>query len=168
MKRESGPVVGEEAKMPGKSNLVFQVLDDARRAEIHSAALEVLERVGVEIRNEAALEVARTAGAFVEGTRVRFPPALVEKCIRSAPSRVVLSDRHGRRTMMLEGDRFYFGPGPTATYTIDPLTGDRKIPSLADTQQASRVIDALPNIDFQMDFGSIGDVDARIMDVCAF
>jgi len=42
------------------------------------------------------------------------------------------------------------------------------VPDLADTQRASRVMDALPNIDFQMDFGSIGDVDARIMDVHAF
>jgi len=29
-------------------------------------------------------------------------------------------------------------------------------------------MDALPNIDFQMDFGSIGDVDAKLMDVHAF
>lgn len=151
-----------------KSNLGFRLFTDAQRAELHSAAMEVLERVGVEIHSDQALEVAKSAGAYVEGNRVRFPAALVEKCIRSAPSRVVLCDRDGNRKMMLEGDRFYFGPGPTTIYTIDPLTGERKVPGLADTQRASRVMDALPNIDFQMDFGSIGGVDARIMDVHAF
>jgi trimethylamine--corrinoid protein Co-methyltransferase len=151
-----------------KSNLGFRVLSDAQRAELHSAALEVLERVGVEIHGEQALEVAKQAGAYVEGSRARFPAALVEKCIRSAPSRVVLCDRYGNRTMMLEGERFYYGAGPTAIYTIDPFTGERRIPGIEDTRRASRVIDALPNIDFQMDFGSIGDVDPRFMDVHAF
>ncbi len=151
-----------------KSNLGFRVFTHEQCEELHSAALETLERVGVEIHSEEALEVARRAGASVEGSRVKFPAALVEKSIRSAPSRVVLCARHGARTMMLEGTRFYFGPGPTAIYTIDPLTGERKIPGVADTRRASRVMDALPNIDFQMDFGSIGDVDPRVMDVHAF
>ncbi len=151
-----------------KSNLGFRVFSDAQRAELHSAAMEVLARVGVEIHSEPALEVAKSAGAYVDGSRVRFPAALVEKCIRSAPSRVVLCDRDGNRKLMLEGERFYFGAGPTAIYTIDPITGERKIPGVADTRRASRVMDALPNIDFQMDFGSIGDVDAKLMDVYAF
>ena len=150
------------------SNLGFRVFSDAERQELHSAALEVLERVGVEIHSERALEVARRAGAYVEGNRARFPAALVDKCIRSAPSRVVLCDRNGERKLMLEAGRFYFGPGPTTIYTIDPVNGERKIPGLSDTQRASRVMDALPNIDFQMDFGSIGDVDAKLMDVHAF
>jgi len=29
---------------------------------------------------------------------------------------------------MLEAGRFYFGPGPTTIYTIDPVNGERKIP----------------------------------------
>ena len=154
--------------MLNRSNLGFRVFTEQQCRELHSAAMEVLERVGVEIHSDRALDVAKTAGAYVEGNRVKFPAALVEKCIRSAPSRVVLCDRDGDRTMMLEGGRFYFGPGPTTIYTIDPVTGERKVPGLADTRRASRVMDALPNIDFQMDFGSIGDVDARIMDVHAF
>lgn len=146
----------------------LRVFNDAQRGELHSAALEVLERVGVEIRNERALGVAARAGAYVDGTRVRFPAALVEKCIRSAPSRVVLCDREGHRKLMLERYNFYFGPGATTTYTIDPVTGERRAPRVADTTRASRVIDALPNIDFQMDFGGLSDVDPSIMDLCAF
>lgn len=150
------------------STLNFRVFTEQQCQELHSAALEVLERVGVEIHSERGLEVARKAGAYVEGNRVKFPPALVEKCIRSAPSRVVLSDREGQRKMMLEGNRFYFGPGPTTTYTRDPLTGERKVPSIEDTNRASRVMDALPNIDFQMDFGTVRDVKTEILDVYTF
>lgn len=151
-----------------KSNLNFQVLTEQQCQELHSAAVEILERVGVEIHSEKALEVAKKAGAYVEGNRVKFPAALVEKCIRSAPSRVVLCDREGNRKMMLEGNRFYFGPGPTTSYTIDPFNGERKVPALEDTCRASRVMDSLPNIDFQMDFGTIRDVETKILDVYAF
>ena len=69
-----------------KSNLGFHIFTDAQRAELHSAAMEVLESVGVEIHSDQALEVAKSAGAYVEGNRVRFPAALVETCIRSTPS----------------------------------------------------------------------------------
>lgn len=154
--------------MDNKSNLGFRVLDDRQRADIHGAVLETLQRVGVEVHSERALDVARRAGAQVEGNRVKFPPALVEKSIRSAPSRLVLCDRHGVRRITLQAGRFHFGAGPTAIYTIDPVTGERRIPGVDDTRRASRVMDALPNIDFQMDFGSIGDVDASVMDVHAF
>lgn len=150
------------------STLHFRVFTEQQCQELHSAALEILERVGVEMHSERALEVAKKAGAYVEGKRVKFPAALVEKCIRSAPSRVVLCDRDGNRKMMLEGNRFYYGPGPTVTYTIDPITGERKVPEYADTCRASRVMDALPNIDYQMDFGTIRDVETKILDVYAF
>lgn len=150
------------------STVNFKVFTQQQCQELHSAALEILERVGVEMHSEKALEMAKKAGAYVEGNRVKFPAALVEKCIRSAPSRVVLCDREGNRKMKLEGNRFYFGPGPTVTYTIDPFSGERKVPALEDTCRASRVMDALPNIDFQMDFGTIRDVETKILDVYAF
>jgi len=150
------------------SSLQFRVFSEEQCQELHSAALEILARVGVEMHSEKALAVAKKAGALVDGNRVRFPASLVEKCIRSAPSRVVLCDRDGGRKMMLEGNRFYYGPGPTVTYTIDPFTGERKVPALEDTRRASRVMDALPNIDFQMDFGTIRDVDIHTLDVHAF
>jgi len=150
------------------STVNFKVFTQQQCQDIHYAALEILERVGVVMHSERALEVARKAGCYVDGNRVKFPGALVEKCIRSAPSRVVLCDREGNRKMKLEGNRFYFGPGPTVTYTIDPFSGERKIPALEDTCRASRVMDALPNIDFQMDFGTIRDVETRTLDVYAF
>jgi len=150
------------------SKVNFRVFTKQQCQEIHFAALEVLERVGVEMHSARALEIAKKAGAYVEGNRVKFPAALVEKCIRSAPSRVVLCDREGNRKMMLEDNRFYFGPGPTTIYTIDPFTGKRKVPVLKDTCLASRVMDALPNIDYQMDFGTISDVESKILDVYAF
>jgi trimethylamine--corrinoid protein Co-methyltransferase len=150
------------------SSLSFRVFTEQQCEEIHSATLEVLEKVGVEMHHPKALEVLKKAGCYVDGERVKIPAALVERCIRNAPSRVVLCNREGESKMFLEGSRFYFGPGPTANYTIDPFTGERRHPGISDTCRASRVMDSLQNIDFQMDFGTARDVDDKKSDVYMF
>lgn len=74
--------------------LRLRVLTPEQCAEIHHATLEILEDVGVLVHDDPALETLRRGGAFVDGNRVRFPSALVEKAVHSAPSRVVLCDRN--------------------------------------------------------------------------
>jgi len=150
------------------SSLYFRVFSEEQCAEIHSATLEVLERVGVEVKYQPAVDILKKAGAYVNGTRVKFPPALVEKSIRSAPSRVVLCNREGRRTLYLEDNKFHFGPGPTVNYTLDPFTGKRRLVEIADTRRASLVMDALPNIAYQMDFGTARDVKTDKSDIYMF
>ena len=150
------------------SSLFFRVFTEEQCKEIHAATLEVLERVGVEIKYSPALETLKKAGAYVDGSRVKFSSALVEKCIRSAPSRVVLCDREGNRTMFLEGNKSYFGPGPTVNYILDPFTGERRHPTIEDTCRASKVMDALPNLDYQMDFGTARDVKTELADLYMF
>ena len=147
------------------SSLFFRVFTEEQCQEIHSATLEVLERVGVEIKYPKAIEILKKAGAYVEGTRVKFPPALVERCIRSAPSRVVLCDRDGKRTMFLENNNSYFGPGPSVNYTLDPFSDERKLVEISDTERAAKTMDALPNIDYLMDFGTARDVNTETADI---
>src|SRR5690606_34207153 len=103
-----------------------------------------------------------------DGNRVRFPSRLVEWAVRSAPSRVVISDRNGKRSMFLEGNNVYYGPGPTNTFTLDPFTGERRRPQKSDTVRAGIVCDALPNIDYAMDLGTPMDVTSTLADVHAF
>ena len=150
------------------SSLSLSVFTEQQKDEIHSAVLEVLEDVGIEVHSAKALEVFKKGGAFVSGNRVRIPPAMVEKAIRSAPSRVVLSNRLGERKLFLENNNFYYGAGPTVVYTLDPFTGEHRESLIEDTAMASLVMDALDNIDYQMDFGSSADVRHNIMDVYAF
>lgn len=147
------------------ASLYFKVFTEEQCKEIHSATLEVLERVGVEIKYPKAIEILKKAGAYIDGTRVKFPPSLVEKCIRSAPSRVVLCDREGRRKIFLENNNSYFGPGPTVNYTLDPFTNERRLVEIEDTRRAAITMDALPNIDYLMDFGTARDVKTEAADI---
>ncbi len=145
--------------------LQFGIFTDAQCQEIHNATLEVMESVGAIVYDEEAIETLRKGGAYVDGNRVYFPPALVEWAIRTAPSRIVLCDRNGNRKMFLEDHKTYFGPGPTNTYTLDPYTGEKRFPKISDTYRAAKVIDALANIDFQMDMGTARDVPTDVADV---
>jgi trimethylamine--corrinoid protein Co-methyltransferase len=157
MKKRSNYAVNE--------TLQFRVFTESQCQEIHNATLEVMESVGAVFHDEEALALLKKAGAYVDGERVRFPAGLVEWAIRTAPSRIVLCDRNGGRKVFLEDHKTYFGPGPTNTYTLDPFTGEKRFPEISDSFRASKVIDALPNIDYQMDMGTPRNVPTDVSDI---
>lgn len=143
----------------------FRLLSDAQIEEIHYATLEILSSVGANIYDEEAREILKKGGCYVDGINVKFPPALVEWAIRTAPSRIVLCDRNGNRKLFLEGHKTYFGPGPTNTYHRDPFTGERRYPRKSDSARVALVCDALDNIDFLEDLGTPRDVNPKIADI---
>jgi len=147
---------------------VFNMLSEEQQNEIYQAAIEILERTGAVVHDKEALELFEKAGAWVEDERVRFPAGLTEWAVKSAPSRITLYDREGNRKMVLEGRNTYYGPGPTNTYHRDPYTGERRRPVLSDSENAGKVCDALPNIDFAMDLGTPTGVTDTLADVYAF
>ncbi|MGQ9517062.1 MAG: trimethylamine methyltransferase family protein, partial [Anaerolineae bacterium] len=64
----------------------FRKLSDDQLEQIHNASLEILDRTGVCLYEEAALELLKKAGVKVEdGNRVRIPPGLVEWALSIAP-----------------------------------------------------------------------------------
>ncbi len=147
---------------------VFRMLSEDQQKEIYNAALEILERTGAVVHDEETLGLFKDAGCWVEGERVRFPAGLTEWAVKSAPSRILLYDRDGNRSMVLEGRNTYYGPGPTNTYHRDPYSGERRRPVVSDNENAGKVCDALENIDFAMDLGTPTGVTDTLADVYAF
>ncbi len=143
----------------------FRRMSDEQCQKIHWASLEVLERTGVRLYEQEALDLFKKAGAFVsDGNRVRIPSGLVEKAFTSVPRRVVLCNRHGERVMPLEGYRSFFGPGSDCLHIIDHRTGERRQPVLQDVVEGMTVADALPNIDFVMSMVLPVDVPQMVAD----
>jgi trimethylamine--corrinoid protein Co-methyltransferase len=137
------------------------VLSDEQVRDLHLATLEILERTGVEVRDEKAHELLRRAGARVDGDRVRIPAPLVSQALHTAPERVVLSARTGERVMPLEEGRVFFGTGSDTPNTIDPETRQHRPARRRDITQIARLCDALPNIGFIMSMGIASDVPAE-------
>jgi len=146
----------------------FRLLSEDQREEIYGAACEILQRTGSDVHSDEAREILKKAGCWVDGLRVRIPVGLSEWAVRTAPSTIVMYDRHGNKAMSLGGYRTYFGPGPTNTYHIDPHTEERRKPVLQDTANVGKVCDALPNIDFVQDLGTPSGVTPTLADVYAF
>jgi trimethylamine--corrinoid protein Co-methyltransferase len=133
--------------------------------KLHNATLAILERTGVRLYYQEAIDLLKKAGAFVsEGNRVRIPAGLVEKAFSTVPKRVTLYDRHGQPALYLEGHRCYYGPGSDCLNISDHRTGQRRKPVLQDVVDGITVCDALPHVDFVMSMFLPSDVDTMVSD----
>jgi trimethylamine--corrinoid protein Co-methyltransferase len=132
--------------------------------KIHVATLEILERVGVDVHDEKALELLVKAGAKADGIRVRIPEHLVEKALALAPKRLTLHDRHGQVAIRAWGYNTYYGGGSDCLNVLDHRTGGRRRAVLKDVEEAMTLMDALPEIEFVMSQFLPEDVDQRIYD----
>ncbi len=147
------------------ASATLQVLTEQQIKRLLAGAMEILERTGAVYHDEESLEILKKAGCFVDGNRVRIPGKLVEKALRSVPSRVTLyNSRTGKKEMEMGGNNSFFGPGSDTPFFIDPYTGDRIPASRKTVEMASRVVDALPNMDFMMSLGIVQDVPQLIYD----
>ena len=146
-----------------------QLFDDSQLAEIHQASLEILSRTGVRVRLDEALELLRGAGCQVsEGDLVKFPAAVVDEALGSAPSSIVLHGRGGEPRVCLEGSRTFFGTGSDLPNILDLETGERRLSRLSDVADTARLADSLPNIDFVMSMALPSDVAPETSDRRSF
>jgi len=126
-------------------------LSRAQAERIHAASLEILERVGALIDEEHSAALLRKAGVRQgEAGTFHIPPKLVEWAVSVAPKRIVLHNRNAQPVMTLELGQVYYGPGSDCLFILDHRTGERRQASLEDVNEAIRLADALPNIDFLM------------------
>lgn len=146
----------------------FRVLSDRQIERIYQAALECLNRTGVDVRNAQARELLAAAGARVDGVRVRIPPHVLQDAVAATPRSFTLWGRDGLPRIQVVPDRVYFGPGPTCTNFVDPETGERRRARRGDPGTVARVCDALQEIDYVMGLGLIGDVEPELAPVYEF
>ena len=127
----------------------LNVFSDDELNEIHLATLEVLQNTGVFFESEEALEVLDGGGAIIDPktSMVRFPPYLVEDCIRSAPSKFIAAGRVPESDVVLESNRVNFTNFGEGIMIVDPYTGEHRKTKKADLANAAILIDYLDNID---------------------
>ena len=142
---------------------LYQPLSEDQLRELHSASLEILERVGVRFYEEEAVQLMKQGGCTLgENGCIHIPAWRVEWALRCAPKRQVMCDRDGNRVLYLEGRNSYFGPGSDCLHILDHRTGKRRQAVLQDVIDGAIVCDALPNIDFVMSMFFPWDVEQRL------
>jgi len=127
----------------------FEVFTEDELTDIHLGTLEVLERTGVYVEDEAARAVFAGAGAEVDAGNgvIRIPPHVVEQAIRTAPSKVVLAGRDPKNDIVLEAGRVGFTNFGEGVLIIDPWSGELRVPTKQDVADTAKVVDYLPNVD---------------------
>ena len=147
----------------------YRLLSKGQIDRIHSATLELLETVGVNIRHPEAKKMLAGAGCTVgnDGT-VLFPGHLVEDAIQSAPSAIPIYNRSGEKALQLEDRRSHFGLGTDLAKMYGLESGRIRTSSLKDVQTAVRIADALPEIDFIASYAVPNDSPPNLLYLDAF
>ncbi len=140
-------------------------LSEAQCRKLYWACLEILERTGVQLYEQEAIDLLKKAGAHVNnGNRVRIPSGLVEKAFATAPKKITLCDRNGNRVIHAGGHRSYFGTGSDCLNILDHRTGERRQAVLKDIEEGMLLCDALEHIDFVMSMFLPSDVPQETLD----
>jgi len=137
----------------------LRVLNREQALAIHTAALEILEKIGVKMEHPRVLEMLSDAGGRVfDGDWIKLPACLAEQALLSAPRQIVLYDQNGNKAMPLVDQNVFYGTGSDTTFTLDLETGLRRRCVLKDVAQFARLVDALENLAFAMSMGNPEDV----------
>jgi trimethylamine--corrinoid protein Co-methyltransferase len=143
----------------------LEILSEEQINAIHSASLEILQRIGIKCNNEAALKILSDGGAHVIGDRVWIPPALVEQALRTAPSRSLIVGRNRNSRVLLERNVINYGCGTDVPYHIDANTHEIRSTLLKDIENMNKVVQQCENIDFTSNSGLASDVRPELQDL---
>ena len=153
---------------PGKQRsqgLGLKSLTDDELDDIHLATLEVLEKTGLFVQNDDALDIFDGAGAEVDRKKkiVKLPPYLVEDAIRSAPSKILLAGRNPHHDKVLEAGRVHFTNFSEGIEVVDPFSAEHRPPVKADLANAAKLVDYLDEIDVCEKAVGSGDVPQQVL-----
>jgi trimethylamine:corrinoid methyltransferase-like protein len=98
---------------PGQVQLPFppmRLISDDEVETIHRSALRLLEEIGMDVLNPEARDLYRSAGAIVEGERVRIGREIVDAALKTAPAEFTMYCRNQDRDVRMGGNWVAFWP----------------------------------------------------------
>lgn len=144
----------------------LEILSPELAHQIIDEAFLLLERQGVFVENEEALELLRSGGAQVQsnGRQVCFPRRLVEESLHQAPAEIILYDQSGSRAYLVGQDEVHFNPGSAAVTILDWPRQEQRKPLTQDVVRFVCLADKLPALHFQSTGLIASDVPEEIAD----
>jgi len=124
----------------------YEILGEEGLAIIERNADIILEEVGVEIVEFGeALEIYESAGATVEGTRVRFPKGMCRDLTASAPSRFTQHARNPERSVEIGDPHMVLAPAYGSPFVRD-LEGGRRYATIEDFRNFAKLTYQSPQL----------------------
>lgn len=104
----------------------YALLDEESLERMEQQADWLLAEIGVEIRDDpVALDLFRSAGASVDGERLRFDPGLVRSLCATAPRQFTMHARNPARNLEFGGNHLVFGAAYGSPFVYDLEQGRR-------------------------------------------
>ncbi|MCJ7562796.1 MAG: trimethylamine methyltransferase family protein [Thermoplasmata archaeon] len=131
-----------------KCGLKLKVLTDGQVDAIHEATLKILEKTGVRFDSENALNRLIAAGAAKHPTRknvLTFSRSMVEESIKKITPYGTYLARDPKNDVKFDGETTFahsLGGNPLMK---DIDTGEPRMATLKDVEDATKLMDALPN-----------------------
>ena len=131
---------------------------------IHGATLRVLEKTGIKVMSEEALEILKKAGARVKGENdhVTIPRNLVKEALEMAPGKVKLCARNPKYDLDLNKQKTHFAADGGPPFMLDINTGERRYSTSEDIAICATIADYLDHVDLIWPLGAGSDVPAPI------
>lgn len=126
-----------------------QLLSKAEVARVHDASLDILENVGLLVRNERARAIlaAHSVPYDTDTEIARFPRAVVENALQSVPPTFTFYARAPQYNRTLPDDRPVIMTASSAPNLLDPVTGKERRAYSADIAQIARLVHLLDGFD---------------------
>ncbi|MFQ5856906.1 MAG: trimethylamine methyltransferase family protein [Anaerolineae bacterium] len=126
-----------------------ELLTTEQVEQVHKASLEILENVGMLVRNPKAREVFSKHGCHVDsGTGlVKFPRTVVEHFRAAFPPKFTFYARAPQYDCTIPDDRPVILTGSSAPNIIDPVTGRERRARSDDIARTAHLINELPGYD---------------------
>lgn len=125
----------------------LEILTEEQIEAIHRGSLDILQHTGIRFEHEKALKLFAQNGCRVdyEGRRVRFPPGLVEECLRKCPSSWRLRARKPENSLEIGGNTLYWAVFP-GMRTIDIDTWEPRAATIEENHNAVKILADLPHV----------------------
>ncbi|HSF64632.1 MAG TPA: trimethylamine methyltransferase family protein [Paracoccaceae bacterium] len=146
-----GAPLSEEMRpvRPGMPGGQYKPLTDAGVAQIHAAALDALEQIGLANAPASGVEILTGAGAVLgDDGRIRFPRALVEDMLAVAARDITLHARDPKYDLHLTGTNVHFGTAGAAVHVVDLERNEYRDSTAQDLYDAARITQNLDNVHF--------------------
>ncbi|PHO03846.1 methyltransferase [Rhodobacteraceae bacterium 4F10] len=146
----AAPVAAEARSIkPGMSGGQYRPLSDDQVKQIHEAALEALETIGLCDAPQSGIDYLVSAGCIAgDDGRIRFPRAVVEDALGKACRDITLCGRDPQHDLHLNGTRVHFGTAGAAVNMVDVEGREYRESTVQDLHDAARITDVLNNIHF--------------------
>ncbi len=126
-----------------------QLLTPDQVQQVHDASLQILEDVGLLVRNDKAKEIFKKHGCRLdaETEMAKFPSAMVEEFRKTIPPKFTFHARDPKFDRTLPDDRPVIVTGSSAPNMLDPTTGKERRAFSDDIARIARLINELPGYD---------------------